>query len=66
MRGAVIESKEYSDIEKELSQAENSLSVLEGEYKESLISKESYDELKERYDKIISDLKSKMEAKKPI
>ena len=61
---SVVEEKKPNLLENQLSEAENSKKLVEDEFKENLISKESYDELIEKYEKTISDLKQEIEKKK--
>jgi len=58
--------KDVENLENELNDIENSRNLVEEEFKENLISKESYDELKERYERRISELKAKIERNKSI
>jgi hypothetical protein len=64
IKSALLEMKNPNLLETQLSEAENSKKLVEDEFKENLISKESYDELIEKYEKIISDLKQEIEKKK--
>ena len=60
------EGKNISDVENELKEAENSLNLIENEFRENLLSKESHDELKAKYEKKISDLKEEIERKRKV
>lgn len=62
----MLEGKDIGDTENELKEAENSLNLLEDEFKENLISKESHDELKVKYEKKISELREKIEKNRKI
>jgi len=64
IKSALLEMKKPNLLETQLSEAENSKKLIEDEFKENLISKESYDELIEKYEKTISDLKQEIEKKK--
>jgi len=64
IKSALLEVKKPNLLETQLSEAENSKKLVEDEFKENLISKESYDELIEKYEKIISDLKQEIEKKR--
>ena len=66
IKNVVLEQKKPTGLETELSEAENSKKLVEDEFKENLISKESYDELVEKYEKTISDLKQEIEKKKSV
>ncbi|MEM7817120.1 MAG: hypothetical protein QXZ20_04355, partial [Candidatus Aenigmatarchaeota archaeon] len=62
----VLEGKEVKSLEEELKKIENSINLLEEEYKGNLISKESYDELKEKYEKRMAEIKSEIERNKKV
>jgi hypothetical protein len=62
----ILEGKETKNLENELKEIENSRNLLEEEFKENLISKESYDELKTKYERKITDLKAEIERNKKI
>jgi DNA-binding protein YbaB len=62
----VLEGKDVKNLENELKKIENSANLLEEEFKENLISKESYDELKAKYERRITELKSEIERNKKI
>lgn len=64
IKSVLLEEKRPNLLETQLSEAENSKKLVEDEFKENLISKESYDELIEKYEKTISDLKQEIEKKK--
>jgi hypothetical protein len=64
IRSTLLEMKKPDLLEDQLSEAENSKKLVEDEFKENLISKESYDELIEKYEKTISELKQEIEKKK--
>ena len=65
IKGIVLEGK-VNAPSNELAEAENSRNLLEEEFKENLISKESYLELKEKYEKRIMELKAETERNKKI
>lgn len=62
----VLEGKDVKTLENELEKIENSRNLLEEEFKENLISKESYDELREKYEKRIEELKAEIERNRTI
>ena len=64
IRSVLLEMKKPNLLETQLNEAENSKKLVEDEFKENLISKESHDELIEKYEKTISDLKQEIEKKK--
>lgn len=66
IKNVVLEQKKPTSLEAKLSEAENSKKLIEDEFKENLISKESYDELVVKYEKTISDLKQEIEKKKSV
>ena len=65
IKGLVTEER-GSDVGWELKSLENSIKLLEEEFKENLISKESYDELKLKYERRIIEIKSEAERNKKI
>lgn len=64
IKGIVLEKG--STQSNELVEIENSRNLLEEEFKENLISKESYVELKEKYEKRIAELKSEADRNKKV
>jgi len=62
----VLEGNDVKNLENEMQEVENSKKLLEEEFKENLISKESYDELKAKYEKKIADLRNEIERNKKI
>lgn len=62
----VLEGKDVKNLENELKGIENSKNLLEEEYKENLISKESYDELNEKYKRRSDELKAEIERNRKI
>jgi len=62
----ILEGKDLKNLEDELNKIENSRNLLEEEFKENLISKESYDELKAKYEKRMLELKAEIERNKKI
>jgi len=55
----ILETKEVKELEEEIESLREAEALLEEEYKEGLISKESYEELKSKYDEKILDIQSK-------
>jgi hypothetical protein len=53
-------------LENELKGIENSRNLLEEEFKENLISKESYDELKTKYEKRMAEISAEIERNRKI
>jgi hypothetical protein len=64
IKGIVLEKG--STQSNELTEIENSKNLLEEEFKENLISKESYVELKEKYEKRILELKGEADRNKKV
>jgi thymidylate synthase len=65
----IRENKDIKDtktFENELKEVENSRDLLNEEFRENLLSKESYDELKEKYEKKIEDLKAEIERNRKV
>jgi len=62
----VLEGKEIKNLENEIKEIENSRNLLEEEYKENLISKESHDELKAKYENRLNELRNEIERNKKI
>jgi len=62
----VLEGKNVKNLENELKGNENSKNLLEEEFRENLISQESYEELKTKYERKIAELKSEIERNKII
>ncbi|MEM5778721.1 MAG: hypothetical protein QXK49_03785, partial [Candidatus Aenigmatarchaeota archaeon] len=62
----VLEGREVKGLEEELKKIENSINLLEEEYKGNLISKESYDELKEKYERRKAEIKAEIERNKKV
>jgi len=62
----VLEGKDIKNMENDLKEIENSMVLLEEEYKGNLISQESYDELKSKYENRINQMKESIERNKAI
>jgi hypothetical protein len=62
----VMEGKDVKNLENELKGIENSRNLLEEEFKENLISKESYDELKTKYERLMEEISAKIERNRKI
>jgi hypothetical protein len=62
----VLEGRDVKNLENELKGIENSRNLLEEEFKENLLSKESRDELKEKYERRIVELKAEIERNRKI
>lgn len=62
----IPEGRDANKLEDELKEFENSINLLEEEFKENLLSKETYDELKAKYEKRISDLREEVERNRRV
>ena len=66
IREIVLEGRDVQNLENEMKDVQNSLNLLEDEFKENLISQESYDELKAKYERRILELKGEIDRNKGV
>lgn len=62
----VLEGRDMRNLEDELKKIQNSRNLLEEEYRENLISSESYEEIKSKYERRITELNAEIERNRKI
>lgn len=58
VKEVVVDNKKINELEQEIGKIKESQGMIEGEYKDNVISKDSYDELKSRYQQKLAQLES--------